>query len=86
MQTFASHGIDPERLQFVEEMELREAHLANLTDVDIALDPFPFNGCSTTLEALWMGIPVVTRAGDRFLSRMGASVLTRIGLPATRHP
>lgn len=78
---FASHGVDPGRLQFVAEMESRSDHLANLAEVDVALDPFPFNGCNTTLEALWMGIPVVTRAGDRFLSRMGASFLGRIGLP-----
>ncbi len=81
VQIFTSRGVNPERLQFVEEMESREVHLANLTDVDIALDPFPFNGCNTTLEALWMGVPVITRAGDRFLSRMGASFLTHVGLP-----
>ncbi|MHC4435490.1 MAG: O-linked N-acetylglucosamine transferase family protein, partial [Planctomycetota bacterium] len=51
--------------------------------VDIALDTYPYTGCLTTLEAMWMGVPVITLVGDRsayFLSRAGASMLTRIGL------
>jgi protein O-GlcNAc transferase len=48
--------------------------------IDIALDPFPYNGCVTSLEALWMGVPVVALFGDHFVSRMGASLLTAAGL------
>ncbi|MBM3515701.1 MAG: glycosyltransferase, partial [Alphaproteobacteria bacterium] len=49
-------------------------------EVDIALDPFPFNGTTTTLDALLMGVPVVALRGDRHVARLGANVLTRVGL------
>lgn len=49
-------------------------------DVDIALDPFPFSGCLTTFDALWMGVPVITRICDTAVSRQSASLITSIGL------
>jgi protein O-GlcNAc transferase len=49
--------------------------------IDIALDPFPFNGGTTTMDALWMGVPVVTLAGEYFTSRMGVTIMTNAGLP-----
>ena len=49
-------------------------------DVDIALDPFPYNGGATTCDALWMGVPVITLKGDRMISRQGASMLTAVGI------
>jgi predicted O-linked N-acetylglucosamine transferase (SPINDLY family) len=49
--------------------------------IDIALDPFPFNGGATTLDALWMGVPVVSLAGKYFTARMGATIMNNIGLP-----
>ncbi len=78
---FEAHGIGRERLAFLTARLDRARHLALLGEADIALDPFPFNGGTTTFEALWMGVPVVTLAGDRFLARMGASMLTALGRP-----
>jgi protein O-GlcNAc transferase len=55
-------------------------HLRTYNDIDIALDAFPFNGSTTTFEALWMGVPVVTLLGDTLMSRWTASMLTQVGL------
>src|SRR6185369_3333854 len=48
-------------------------------NVDIALDPFPFSGCTTTCDALWMGVPVIARDGTAFVARQSASLLARLG-------
>ena len=49
--------------------------------IDIALDPFPYNGGTTSVEALYMGVPVLVRAGDRYVAHMGESILHNAGLP-----
>lgn len=73
-------GIAPERLILAPDAPSRSAHLARVSEVDIALDPFPFNGGITTFEALWMGVPVITLAGVRFAARGGVSHLDACGL------
>lgn len=81
MEMFAHYGIPAERVKLVTEQLTFVEHLAAYRDIDIALDPFPFNGSTTTFEALWMGIPVVTLAGHSMVARWGASMLRRVGLP-----
>ena len=73
-------GVAAERVELVAWLPDAAAHLALYHRVDIALDPFPYNGTTTTCEALWMGVPVVTLRGDRHAGRVGASLLTQIGL------
>ena len=73
-------GVAAERVELVAWLPGAAAHLAAYHRVDIALDPFPYNGTTTTCEALWMGVPVVTLRGDRHAGRVGSSLLTQIGL------
>jgi protein O-GlcNAc transferase len=77
----AGAGIDPARVLVVPATASVAEHLACYHRVDIALDPFPYHGTTTTCEALWMGVPVVTLRGDRHASRVGASLLSAIGHP-----
>lgn len=78
--SFAVYGITEERLLLFDRDANYQDHLARYGEVDIALDTFPYSGGTTTLEALWMGAPVLTLAGDRFASRMGVSIAHTIGL------
>jgi predicted O-linked N-acetylglucosamine transferase (SPINDLY family)/predicted SAM-dependent methyltransferase len=77
---FSDHGIPGERLELCGPEESYSRHLEKYNGIDIALDVFPYNGVTTTCEALWMGVPVVTLSGGTPVSRVGASILTRIGL------
>jgi protein O-GlcNAc transferase len=74
-------GIDPARVA-MHGRQPRDAYLQAHAEVDIVLDTFPYPGGTTTCEALWMGVPTVTLAGDRMLSRQGASLLEAARLPA----
>ena len=73
-------GVDAARLEFRGPTGLTEM-MAEYADIDIALDPVPYNGGTTSLQALWMGVPVVCKRGANFVSRMGASFMTAAGLP-----
>ena len=79
-ERFAVHGVDAARLIF-EDYTPRGNYLAAYQRIDIALDPFPYPGGTTSVEALWMGVPVLTLAGERFLSRQGVGLLMNAGLP-----
>ena len=76
---FAAHGIERERLTFEPAGDLRD-YLRFLSTLDIALDTFPFGGGTTTCHTLFMGVPVVTLSGRTSVSRVGASVLTNVGV------
>jgi protein O-GlcNAc transferase len=80
LAVFSQEGVLPSRIEFRKSTGLPE-YLQLLNESDMTLDPFPFNGGTTTCHSLWMGAPVVTLAGDRHASRMGLSMMTAIGLP-----
>jgi predicted O-linked N-acetylglucosamine transferase (SPINDLY family) len=75
----ADAGIDVTRVDLIDRTPGVTEHLALYHGIDVALDTFPYHGTTTTCEALWMGVPVVTLAGDRHAARVGASILTAVG-------
>jgi predicted O-linked N-acetylglucosamine transferase (SPINDLY family)/predicted negative regulator of RcsB-dependent stress response len=79
-ERFEKMGVEPSRLEFRGPVGLTDM-MAEYADVDIALDPVPYNGGTTTLQALWMGVPVLVKEGHNFVSRMGASFMRAAGLP-----
>ncbi|HWL69988.1 MAG TPA: tetratricopeptide repeat protein [Geminicoccus sp.] len=79
-QAFSGRRIAPERIELLPRTHGRASHLATYGRIDVALDTFPYGGTTTTCEALWMGVPVVTLAGDTHVARVGASILHSIGL------
>jgi len=80
-ERFAAHGVDGARLNLLANVPYRDL-LDAYAQVDVVLDPFPFSGCTTTCDALWMGCPVVTLPGETFVSRQSASLLWRLGRDA----
>ena len=73
-------NVDPSRIIFADKVPMDE-HLARLKLADLFIDTFSFNGHTTTTEALWAGLPVVTKQGKGFASRVAASLIKAIGLP-----
>jgi protein O-GlcNAc transferase len=80
LRRFDEQGIDANRISPMQPTPDPQSHLQTYGHADIALDTFPYHGTTTTMEALWMGVPVVTLAGDRHASRVGASILSTLGL------
>lgn len=82
---FAAAGLDGSRLDLAAQTPSTAEHLALYASVDVALDPFPYHGTTTSCEALWMGVPVVTLAGPeepgRHAGRVGVSLLSAAGVP-----
>jgi predicted O-linked N-acetylglucosamine transferase (SPINDLY family) len=77
----AARDIDPSRLIFASYMPRVEDHLARYRAADLFLDTLPFNAQTTACDALWVGLPMVTRLGETFVGRVAASVLSAVGLP-----
>ena len=80
------HGISTDRVTLLSASDKRWNHLTHYNQVDIALDPFPFNGATTTFQAMWMGIPVITMPGERFISRMAGDIIVHAGLESLTAP
>jgi predicted O-linked N-acetylglucosamine transferase (SPINDLY family) len=79
LQRFTKRGIAPERIE-IADLTGVERGMAALERADIALDTFPYNGGTTTANALWMGLPVITLAGPSPIGRQGVSFLSNLGL------
>ncbi len=80
LEIFESEGVFADRIDVLGRLPF-DAYMEQYLQADIALDPFPHNGGTTTLESLWMGVPVVTRAGRAGSSRCSSSYLSNVGLP-----
>ena len=80
LSMFRAQGIAEDRVTFRGPTGLSDM-MAEYGDIDVGLDPLPYNGGTTTMQALWMGVPVVTLAGGNFVGRMGASFLRSLGRP-----
>lgn len=80
LRTFTDHGIAPDRIIMRPKTSGVREHLMMYREMDIALDVMPRTGGTTTMEALWMGVPVITLAGERFIERLSASMLIAAGL------
>lgn len=79
IERFGQAGVEVDRLILQPRMSFSE-YLALHHTIDLALDPFPYNGGTTTMHSLWMGVPVITLAGEHVVSRVGVSALSRLGL------
>jgi predicted O-linked N-acetylglucosamine transferase (SPINDLY family) len=78
-ESFARYGVAPDRLTFVGRVGMVD-YFHQYHGIDVALDPFPFGGGTTTCDALWMGVPVVSLAGQTAVGRGGLSILSNVGL------
>ncbi|NDJ21214.1 O-linked N-acetylglucosamine transferase, SPINDLY family protein [Nostoc sp. B(2019)] len=79
-QIAEEEGVDCSRLRFLPQVHQETVHRANLGIADVVLDTFPYNGATTTLETLWMGIPLVTRVGEQFAARNSYTMMINAGI------
>lgn len=86
VERFRRRAVEPDRLLFEPHTPDPADHLAAYHRVDLALDTFPYHGTTTTCEALWMGVPVLSRAGETHAARVGLSLLSAVGLPELAAP
>jgi len=77
---FTAHNIAPSRIVFLPPCTSPIEHLRCYAEIDIALDTIPYNGTTTTMESLWMGVPVLSIWGQSHRSRVSAAILQRLGL------
>lgn len=80
MSNLRAHGIDENRVRLLGFIPSNTGHMSTYNIMDVALDPFPYNGTTTSCEALWMGVPFITKEGDRHCARVGMSLLKAVGL------
>jgi protein O-GlcNAc transferase len=79
LELMKTRGVDPQRVHFIPDVPISD-YFGQYNHIDIALDPFPYGGGTTTCDALWMGVPVITLRGRTAVGRGGASILSNIGL------
>jgi predicted O-linked N-acetylglucosamine transferase (SPINDLY family) len=80
IQLAEEQGVNPERLRFLPKSPSEAIHRANLGIADVVLDTYPYNGATTTMETLWMGIPMVTRVGEQFAARNSYTMMMNAGI------
>lgn len=80
VQIAEEEGVERDRLRFLPDTASEAIHRANLSIADVILDTYPYNGATTTLETLWMGIPLVTRVGEQFSSRNSYTMMVNAGI------
>jgi predicted O-linked N-acetylglucosamine transferase (SPINDLY family) len=79
-QIAEEEGVESSRLRFLPDVATEAVHRANLAIADVVLDTFPYNGATTTMETLWMGIPLVTRVGEQFAARNSYTMMINAGI------
>jgi predicted O-linked N-acetylglucosamine transferase (SPINDLY family) len=80
IQIAESEGVTAERLRFLPSAPSEQVHRANLGIADVVLDTYPYNGATTTMETLWMGVPIVTRVGEQFAARNSYTMMMNAGI------